>query len=197
MTKGQMIELIKNRLGNDDRLGDRTVALNINTAWEQSLRNIFRYNPAALDMYAVEYKDVAVLHDESTDTYYSMLPVKIIQSINISNGVRRINAMKDRSLSFIPATGMMLDYLRELDVFHAIDSIPYDVRKDRVVYYGMNSDITKVKMDLVPPFNELDDDDEFPLPMGESQAIVSMVADFFKGTPWVDIRQRHTNIDTD
>ena len=197
MTKGELIELIKIKLGDDSRLHDNAIALDLNLAWEQALGEISKYNKAMLDFYAVEYEDVEVKKNIKTGEYYSLLPAPVIQAKNISNGVRRRNFLKDRSLSFIPGTGLEIDSMRDLDVFHVMDSVVFNVKKDRVIYYNMETGIDSVKMDLVIPFNEMDEDDEFPLPIGASQMIVEMVSAFFKGTPYVDIKRRHINIDTD
>ena len=197
MTKGELVELVKISLGDDGRLHDNTVAFDLSLAWEQALGEITKRNKAVLDFYCVEYDDVAVQKNVRTGEYYSMLPVPIIEGMNISHGVRRINYLKDRSLSFVPGTGLNIDLMRDLDAFHVMDDILFMVKKDRIVYYNMPSGISSVKMDLVPPFNAMDEDDEFPLPIGSSQYIVEMVAAFFKGTPYVDIRRRKINIDTD
>lgn len=197
MTKGEIVELVKIRLGDDSRLHDNAVALDLNLAWEQALGEITKRNKSVLDFYCVEFEDVAVVKNPRTGEYYSMLPSPIIEGMNISHGVRRINYLKDRSLSFVPGTGLNIDIMRDLDAFHVMDSILFMVKKDRVIYYNMETGISSVKMDLVIPFNEMDEDDEFPLPVGSSQYIVEMVAEFFKGTPYVDIRRRKINIDTD
>ena len=197
MTKGELVELIKKKLGDDYRLHDNTVALDLNLAWEQALGEITKHNKSMLDFYAVSYDDVEVLRDDRSGEYYSMLPVPIIEGMNISHGVRRINYPKDRSLSFVPATGLNIDIISDLDAFHVVDSVLFEVRKDRIVFHNMESGVSSVSMELVPPFNEIDEDDEFPLPVGASQYIVEMVSEFFKGSPYVDVRRRHVNIETD
>lgn len=194
MEKLQLVELVRARLGYDGRLADRTLAQAIDVAWTQILRDIFQKAPSNLDFYAKRFDDEPVLQNPTTKEYYVTLPAPIIQSINISDGVRRVLRTVGRDVDFVPITGVMMDVFSDLDVYHVMDSIPYEVRKDKIVFLS-NPEMDFVKMDLVIPFTAWNDTDEFPLPAGEALGIVGMVVEVMSNTPYIPIKRRNINPD--
>ena len=194
MEKLQLVELVRARLGYDGRLGDRTLAQAIDVAWTQILRDIFQKAPSNLDFYVKRFDNVAISQNQTTKEYYAMLPAPIIQSIGISDGVRRVLRTVGREIDFVPVTSAMMDVFSDLDVYHVMDSIPYEVRKDKIVFLS-NPEMDSVNMDLVIPFTEWEDDDIFPLPAGEALGIVGMVVEVMSNTPYIPIKRRNINPD--
>lgn len=193
MQKQQFIELIKKRLGNTGIFRAGVIEQTIGVVWQGEIKDIFIYNMGSLDSYCKTYKDVVVSKDDNA--HYSILPEHIIQTIDSSEGVRRINKMKGQGVEFAPMTGMQVDIFENLEAGKIADVIGYVVKADRIEYFNMPDDIEFVKMDLVIPFDKWEMEDEIRLPMGVSEIIVEKVIAYLKGTPYVDPRYRKINVD--
>jgi len=181
MTKAKLIELVRKAVGSPDGLVDRTIALHIENAFIQVSREIFGKNLHKLDRYAKPYT-VSITKDPDTGQYYSILPVPVMQTIDVGDGVRRIRKLKGPdSVEFVPLRGIDPALLSNLEVGQIDSSIGYIIKKDRVEYYNHLNDITQVRMDLVTTFSNYDDDDDFPLPMGASDQIIALAVASYNG----------------
>ena len=172
MTKSQLIELVKQKLG--WKFGDRTISLHIENAWNQVVGQLFINDSHQLDFYTKTYTDVAVV--DEVPRKYSLLPVRTIQYKDAGNGVRRIHTDCDEQLVFVPMRGMDIQIFSELDAGRVADDITgYLVKTDRVEYFGIIDDITTVRMDIVPAFSAWSDSDDIPMPEGVAESIYGLV----------------------
>lgn len=194
MNKAQLVSLVKKGLGEDGRLGDRTIALAIDTVWQEVVKSLFIKTPGKLDFYSKQYKNVAVLKDEDTCEYYCLLPEDIVQTVGFEEGIRNIRLKGREQIDFVPLD-VSPSWLGNTEVGLVVDVIGYMPRTDRVLFYNMNEDIKEVIMDLVVPFDKWDDDDPVNLPQGASARIVGMSIELLGGTPYIDPKNRKMNIE--
>lgn len=194
MNKAQLVSLVKKGLGEDGRLGDRTIALAIDTVWQEIIKDLFIKTPGKLDFYSKQFKAVQVLQDEDTDEYYCLLPEDIVQTVAFEEGIRKIRLKGPENIEFMPMD-VAPSWIKNTDVGLVVDAIGYMPRKDRVLFYNMNEDIKEVIMDLVIPFDKWEDDDPVNLPQGASMKIVAMSIELLGGTPYIDPKQRKMNVE--
>jgi hypothetical protein len=192
MNKAQLVSLVKKGMGEDGRLGDRTIALAIDTVWQEVVKDLFIKTPGKLDFYSKQYKNVAVLQDDDTDEYYCLLPEEIVQTVAFEEGIRNIRLKGPEQIDFVPLD-ISPSWIGNTDVGLVVEAIGYMPRQDRVLFYNMNPDIEEVIMDLVVPFDKWDDDDPVNLPQGASMKIVGMAIQLLGGVPYIDPKQRKTN----
>lgn len=193
MNKAQLVSAVKKRLGEDGRLGDRTVAIYIGMALEQVFKDIFAKSANKINFYTRTYPDVAV-QKTSTKEYYSTLPEQIIQDLDAEEGVRKIWLEDRTQLDFVPLD-IDMDILEGTDVGKIMPVVGYQVKTDRVIYYNMLEDVDKVNMDLVVPFDKWDDKDEVSLPQGTHAQIIGVTIELLQGTPYIDPKRRNINVE--
>lgn len=194
MTKRELISMVIKRLGEDGRLGERTVGKYLGVAWQQIIKDVFGKTPQKLNFYTKSYKGIQVQFDEDTQDYYALLPVQTIQDISAEEGVRRIRTQSHESLDFVPLD-INPAYLGNTDVGLVLDVVGYRVYEDRVVFYHMNEDVENVIMDIIPSFDEIGMDEQVNMPQGQAANIVMVTIQMLTGTPFVDPQQSHKNIE--
>jgi hypothetical protein len=186
MRKIEYIELIKHRLSKFDKTGkyhDMLVEGYITLATNQMLQSIFD-----LDLHTKLYKNVPILQDEDTEEYYSDFPAPIVDTIDVANGVRKINTMTGRGLQFAPIRGGELTLVDGLDVLNLSDVIGYNVQDDRILYMGEPRDedyniIEEVRMNLVVPFSAYGMTDHYRIPGGNDMNLFEVVLQIMSGIP--------------
>jgi len=182
MTKAQIIELVKQKLG--WKWGDRTLALHIENAWNQFIGQLFKNDSHQLDLYCKTY-DVAVT--VGSPRSYSLLPVKTIQYVDAGGGVRRIHTQCDEEMFFVPMRGIDFQIFSSLDAgLVASDIVGYMTKSDRVEYFDIPDEITSVRMEIVPAFSEYADTDDIPIPEGVAANIYGLVLQMVQGNTPTD-----------
>lgn len=179
-TKEALIELIGRNYPDAEM---QVVEACIGRAFNMIFYETFRNDMSNLDLYAKTYADVSVLQDEK-DTYYSLLPVQTVQFPDVAEGVRRIYLKKGaRVRRFIPVSR---DSWNANSLANRVSSLVcFSVKSDRVEYKDYPQ-CDSVYMDLVVPFELMDEDDPVYIPSGKDIVLFQMVDSFLKGTPKVD-----------
>lgn len=179
MTRQQIIELIQHKLcgGNmtPDLLGKyhpEVIAKWVDAVLADYFFAIFRQNPDNFDTYAKPFKNVPVLFDEDTDTWYSLLPSPVLQFTQTQEGVRDIRTMKGKGIEFEPIMFGSAEVFNDLDAGKIDSVIGYITFQDRVTY-DRNPETDKVLMMLVIPFSEYGDNDKILLPSGVNIKILT------------------------
>lgn len=181
MLKAHLIEAIADRFPDVHEL---VIEFHIARAYNQIIYQTFRLDPNNLDLYSKTYKDVAIVKDDDTNIYYSVLPAAIVQLPDVQDGVRRVSPMKTNDrVVFFPVPRDSWDVFETLDVQLTDDGIGYSVTNLRVEYDHKDSDVDTVKMDLVIDFAEYDEEDEVNIPSGQDAQLISIVEQFINGTP--------------
>lgn len=182
MTKSQIVELIKSRLG--WKWGDRTIALHVENAWNQFVGQLFLNDSHQLDLYCKTY-EVAVT--SGSPRSYSLLPISTIQHKDAGGGVRRIHTQCDEEVFFVPMRGIDLQLFSSLDAgLVASDIVGYIPKLDRVEYFGIPDEIVNVRMEIVPAFSAYDDDDDIPIPEGVAANLFGLVLQMVQGNSPTD-----------
>lgn len=179
-SKIEFIELIEQMVGVDTpdkrKVYHREIISGyIAMAFAEYLYAIFRKNSSELDKYAKEYKNVPVLKDESTNTYYSILPEQIIE-LPENQSIRRIGYMKDKMNYMSPISLGQEEFVANTDlaIFHS-DVCYRLVGDNRLEYAFVSSDLNNVLMHLVIPFNKYEKNDIIPIPSGKISVIANAV----------------------
>jgi len=106
--------------------------------------------------------------------YYSDLPVKAAQ-FKLRNSVIKITATQDfDSLEFLWSDVQSSSSLNREGTTARNNIIPYNVHNNMVTYY-VNPDKDYVRMFIVTPFSELNDEDTFSIPSGQEDFVLSFV----------------------
>lgn len=176
MRVGQLTELVKTTAG--IQFMDRTVMLHIDNAWSQVLIQQFIKAPASIDVYV---KPV-VLHIERGSRYpFAKLPCPVIALPDSAGWVRRITWIGGDEFDFYPLAPNYLGFMRKLAAGKIIDKICYIVRAGKVELPELPDRIEDVMADIIPTFSSLNEDDEFPMPVGVSENIVGLAVQFITG----------------
>lgn len=185
MTKKEFIDLAKRRLASGNLSPDHEGSYNdreIELAFEIGIsRLIFESGKSQeLDHYSKTYKNVAVLHDDDLDMYYSVLPEIIVQ-IKGNRGIRHVSPMKDQSFNYTIMTQQNMRVFRRLDSGKIAPRPAVFYDSGRLYYERHDADITKLLMRLVIPFSKFNDDDEVKIPSGMDDLMVQYVLQTLSG----------------
>ena len=189
--KKALIELVRHRVVGEyqakqmGKVGDQMIAAYIGRAFNSLLLDVFRANFANFDPYTKEYTGVAINQDSTTNIYYSTLPAPVIQLPRIGDGIMHIAGATSESVEFVPMTNGMLQNIEGLEVDQIDDVIGYVFKHGRVEYQGMSTAIAAgtVRMSLVIPFEEYDEDDLVQIPTGSDDILIKKVLELIMGTP--------------
>ena len=191
MIKDKYIETIRTGIfggkATSDRLyqaDPRRIELDITNAFNKIFFDAFKKFPSNLDRYAKPYKNVAVQYDSSTSTYYSVLPVPVIQFPTVGDGIRRISTMRGKDVEFVPIQQKDENLLKGSEWGELSDTAGYYL-SGATVYYDERFDpiITAVKMDLVIPFTEYAMTDDVPVPAGKDLDVVNIIRQMYGEKP--------------
>ena len=172
MTKSQLIELFKSKLG--WKFGDRTLGLHVENAWNQVVGQLFLNDSHQLDLYTKTYEDVAVV--DAVPRKYSLLPVATIQYKDAGGAVRTIHTKCDETLTFAPMRAIDFFLFSELDAGAvSVGVAGYLTKTDRVEYFELSDDITSVRMGIVRAFSAWSDSENLPIPEGVGASLSGLV----------------------
>jgi len=190
MEKSKYIELIRiNVFGGKetvDRLhlaDPRRIELDIASALNSIFYKTFKKDPSNLDRYSKPYLSVAVSYEASTQTYYSILPAKVIQYPICGDGIWNINTMTGKDVTFSPIQMGERELLFESEFDSIDDVIGYSLSGSRVDYYNFDPIITAVKMDLIVDFTEWDMDEDVPIPSGQDLEVINTIRQMYNLKP--------------
>ncbi len=181
MKKIELIELIEHNLAGGDTVVDlrgkydpRIISYHIGLVFNQIFYDTFNMNPTGLDLYAQEYTvDVS---KATSGEYYSDLPVSLVQMPK-NAGIRQIrgSGLLEDSETFKPTTTTQASVLARGDLGEFSTDIWFYVRGTQIFYVFMDVNITKVKMLILVPFQDLDDDTEIYIPSGKETDLFQLV----------------------
>ncbi len=190
--KKALIELVRDRINGEfqakqlSKFGDRKIAYYIGQVYNSALVATFTRNLTDFTPYIKEYQSVAIAQDATTETYYSTLPAPIVVlPRRAGSGIMRISGLTSTSIEFVPMTNGDLQTIDGLEVDDVDDVIGYVFKNGRIEYQGMTVAVAAgtVKMELVIPFEEYDDDDYVQIPTGSNELIIKGVVELLIGTP--------------
>jgi len=184
MTKLQLIDLVRKRF-NMEYLDKRYIELVIGRAWSQLLNDVYNKNVDYLDFYAKEYTAQTVTLNSTTGRYYANFPAQIVNLQDPAEGVRVVSTTDGSDLEFVPISATEARYMKDLEVDLIDTLIQYVVYYDKIEFFrNMTASIASegVNMSLVIPFEEYDYDEKIPIPHGQDNNLLIMVAQFLQGT---------------
>jgi hypothetical protein len=203
MTREQLIGLVKLNIGNAGDVTESQVDLNLCLAWEQMLTAIYYQKPQSIDRFAITSKPTAIVRDSTFGVYYSDLPLAPIRFVDTAEGLRRIYKQKQMAVDgvspgddiiFVPMPVQQTQLISQVDGGMVSDVIGYYIKDQRVYYFQHNPEITSVYMDIVPPLDKVDYEQELAIPEGGVQMLIGIVQEILRGTPYVDPRLRKINL---
>jgi hypothetical protein len=190
MIKSKFISLIRGNIfggsATVDRLylaDERRIELDIAAALNTLFYQTFKKDPSNLDRYSKPYLNVPVSYEASTQTYYSILPAKVIQYPICGDGIWNINTMLGKDLTFAPIQMGDKEFLFDNEFSSLDDVIGYSLSGSRVDYFNFDPIITAVKMDLVVDFTEWGMDEDVPIPSGQDMEVVNIIRQMYNLKP--------------
>jgi Zn-dependent M32 family carboxypeptidase len=154
----------------------------IERAFNSVIAYAFRNDYSSFDLYTKSYPNIAVATD-TYGTYYSTVPVRLVQLKDNAESVRRIHALKDQlSILFVPIPKDSWSTFNLLDVSKVSKYVGYSITNNRVEY-SRHPSVSTVTMDLVRAFMDYEDNEEIPMPSGMEQMFEQLVQSFLQGTP--------------
>lgn len=133
------------------------------------------------DAYLKSYKNVAVLHDEDRDEYYSLLPASIIE-LRENRGIRLISPMQDQRNKFDYIDSDSESMWGELEAGNIPEGTQY-YREGGKIYYRnfFQAYITPgLLFKLLVPLSEFDDEEEIGVPSERSIEIFNIIRDMLQ-----------------
>lgn len=155
------------------------VAAQLERTFNFILYYAFRSNLSNFDMYTREYE--ATIQQDSRGTWYSNIPVKLVQLPDNLEQVRRITATGDKkTILFCGIPKDAWSSFNLLDVSKVSEYTPYTVTNGRVEYFN-EPPVKTVLMDLVRCFTDYADDEQIPCPSGQDQVFEQILESFLNG----------------
>ena len=200
MTKAELISLVKNRLRKIDRTrkyGDKFISAELGAVITQVYNDMYRNDARDLDYYTSELIQTTISYDSTTDTYYALFGsgVKLMNLPDIRRGVRYVNAIQTKQMTFFPYTDRTLQEFigleADITLLSAGDDrrVGYKVLNDRITFYNIPSSIISsgVVMHVIYDFITADDDADFNLPGGQDSTFVDLTVAALLQLPPVDL----------
>lgn len=193
MKKEVLVDLIKQKY---PHLTNQETELWIGRAWNTLLYESFKMDTSSVDFFCKQFYDIVVSKD-SYDEYYCSLPVRPVQLPDNADGVRRVMGQKNGvDVTFVPIPRDSFGVFIELDVNKIDNSVGYSTKYNKIIW-ERDPCVDKVKMDIVPMFEDYDDDDEVSAPMGFDVRLTFMVDQLMTGVPdskfWQAVNQNKVN----
>ena len=188
MTKAEIRSMVRNRLMRIDQTAkfhDKVLDSWIERVANQVMHDAFNKNLTNYDFYTRQYEGVTVV--KTGDIPYSTLPASVVQLPDRAEGVRKIQTTAGSGLEFVPVAMEDQELYLALEVGIIDTTIGYDVKQERVYYFGDMSLIDEVDMWLVIPFTAYADTDEFVIPSGKDGQFFDQIVKLAMGTPPVDL----------
>ena len=203
MIKRELISLCRNLLPREDKTSkyhEEVIAAAISVTYARMLNAIFMENPKELDNYTVTYGvsiALTVVEEAATGIYYTTLPVAYTPFSDKASGVRRIDAVIQGGNKFYPMDAREADLALNGSMFYqAANKIGYIVKRTRVEYFNMTDAVetSGVRMDIVPEFSSLDEDDVVKIPHGKENELIAGTLEMLGVIPPVDLRDNNADI---
>lgn len=206
MTKGEMRSSVQNAMRRIDKTAkfhDELVDRAIESSINQFLYDIYRKDPRDLDIYTKEYGTevaVAVIENESTEEYYSNIPVPYVALPEKNSGIRYVVAHNRDHTKFYPMSvrEMLLARSSHVGSSTSEDGEPftrnfYAVQGQKLIYFQMNSDIASegVRMGIVVSFSGYADSEEINVPFGQDDKVFMSVMQKMMQLPPTDLRDNN------
>lgn len=193
MKKEVLVDLIKQKY---PHLTNQETELWIGRAWNTLLYESFKMDVSSVDFFCKQFYDIIVTKD-AYDEYYCSLPVRPVQLPDNADGVRRVMGQKNGvDVTFVPIPRDSFGVFVELDVDKIDNAIGYSTKYNKIIW-ERNPNVEKVKMDIVPMFEDYDDDDEVSAPMGFDVRLTFLVDQLMNGVPdskfWQSVNQNKVN----
>lgn len=188
MTKAEIRSSVRNRLMQIDETAkyhDKVLDSWIERVANQIMHDAFSKNLSNYDFYTKQYENVSLV--KSGDIVYALLPANIVQLPDRAEGVRKIQTTTGSGLEFVPVSMEEVELYSALEVGIIDTTIAYDVKQDRVYFWGDLSLITAVDMWLVIPFTEYAETDEFVIPSGKDGQFFDGIVQIALSTPPKDL----------
>jgi len=175
MRKDEIRSLIKNVLpkyskGSEyhNEVIDRAIEKVIN----QLYHDTYLRDSLALQRYTKRFGSVVavpVLDEVITGVYYSEYPTGVnpVSFPDKASGVRRVTTTLQGGITFYPLDPREYELVTSGSYFNTITGkIGYVVTQERVEYYNMSVAVAAagVRMDIIVPFSDYDDDDDISIP---------------------------------
>jgi hypothetical protein len=193
MKKEVLVDLIKQKY---PHLTNQETELWIGRAWNTLLYESFKMDTSSVDFFCKQFYDIAVAKD-TYDEYYCLLPVRPVQLPDNADGVRRVMCNKNGvDVTFVPVPRDSFGVFAELDIDKIDSSVGYSTKYNKIIW-ERNPNVEKVKMDIVPMFEDYDDEDEVSAPMGFDVRLAFLVDQLMSGIPdgkfWQAVNQNKVN----
>lgn len=206
MTKGEMRSSVQGalrRLDKTAKFHDELVDRAIESSVNQFLYDIYRKDPRDLDIYTKEYgTEVAltVTENESTEEYYTNIPVPYVALPEKNSGVRYVVAHNRDHTHFYPMSTRERLLARTSHVGNSTSEGGepftrnfYTVQGQKIIYFQMNSDIASqgVRAGIVVSFGGYADSEEINIPFGQDDKVfISVMQKLMQQQP-VDLRDNN------
>ena len=193
MIKGKLIELIQERLNNGSTTPDiwkqahpLVIAEYAGLAINNIMYQIFSRSVDGYDIYGKWYYNVPVENSQSD------IPCSKVQLPDNSYSIRKITLTgESASVRFLPVKPLASSVLTRLGSVDRMNIIPYEVVDNKVLYTNIG-DITKVNMYAITNFSDLNNDDDFPIPAGQGEAVINGIMNYFR-----DARPKDNELNND
>lgn len=208
MTKGEMRSSIQGALRRIDKTAkfhDALIDRAIESSMNQFLYDIYRKDPRDLDIYTKEYgteAPVAITENESTEEYYSNIPVPYVALPEKNSGIRYVVAHNRDHTKFYPMSTREMLLARSSYVGSSTSEGGepftrnfYAVQGQKLIYFQMNSDVASegVRIGIVVPFSVYADSEEVNIPFGQDDKVfISVMQKLMQQQP---VDQRDNNKD--
>jgi hypothetical protein len=209
MKVGNLISLVRDRLSgvttpDDRKWHEETIRQYLSRAYNQLLCELSASGFRNLSLFAKLYgsdNSISVIQDNNTKIYYSVLPVDISPLPNMMSGILNISPVEGQNVGFYPMERSDIPTYTNTLFSRVSGEIGYTVGVDNsgritVDYFNMNGDnaISHVKMYLIRPFEDYDDDEQIHIPAGQDEKMIESVVNFAIGTPVKDLKNSGSEI---
>ena len=186
MTKGEMRSSVQGamlRIDKTAKFHNELIDKAIESSVNQFLYDIYRNDPRDLDAYTKEYGTdiaLAITERESTEEYYTNIPVPYVALPEKNSGIRYVVAHNRDHTHFYPMSNREMLLARTSYVGSATseDGEPftrsfYAVQGQKIIYFQMNSDVASegVRIGIVVPFSVYADSEEMNIPFGQDDKV--------------------------
>lgn len=204
MTKGEAIELVLQRVSggtvNQDtsrRIRYEDVATYLTPAINYAITKQYYITKREEGESTVSDEFVAtyyqpVLFDAQRDAYYSDLPAKLI-SMPKNRGIRYVGAIKGDN-QFVEASLTATKHDSYYTGSTANETI-YRLVGSKLYYSNISGTVKEVIIQMIANINDLDDEDELPVPSGTEIEVIDLCIQFFTGQRQMPQDVTNNNVD--
>lgn len=196
MTIKEAISLIKDRLTSEmseDQSGsfhNEIIKKWFLLAYEKELQAVIeeaesKNNNSLLDLYVKTYMPIDVYFDTDRNESYIFMPVRLFQFRRF-NGIRLICPTKDQSFAFLMRANNSSFVYSNLEVDFVSNRPRYYIESRKVFFSNMDDNITKVMIKCIPSVDELNDQEDIPMPAGRGLSIITNAINMMLNRPKAD-----------